>query len=123
MISSAVIGILAQRLVRGICDKCKEKYTPSAEVLVDLGIEEKIEFYRGKGCKACKNSGYRGRIGIFELLILGEEIRSMINAKKSADEIKKKAIALGMRTLKQDGLEKVKRGLTTPEEVLRVIEV
>ena len=123
LISSSVIGILAQRLVRTICDKCKEEYTPQSAVLTDLGVEEKAKFYRGKGCSKCKNSGFLGRIGIFELLIINEEIKDMINAKKPANEIKKKAVELGMKTLRQDGLEKVKRGLTTLDEALRVIEV
>jgi type IV pilus assembly protein PilB len=123
LISSSVIGILAQRLVRMICDKCKDKYTPSVSVQKDLGINEKAEFYKGKGCDKCKNTGYIGRIGIFELLILNDEIRKMVDEKVSADQIKKKALQLGMKTLREDGLDKAKKGLTTVEEVLRVTEV
>jgi len=123
LISSSVIGVLAQRLVRSICDKCKEKYTPSDDVLRDLGIAEKVEFYRGKGCNKCKKTGFIGRRGIFELLIIDEEIKKMINSHAPADEIGKKAIESGMQSLRHDGLEKVKQGLTTPEEVLRVTEV
>lgn len=123
LISSSIIGILAQRLVRMICDKCKEKYTPTATLLKDLAIEEKIDFYRGKGCEKCKNTGYVGRVGIFELLIMNEEIKKMTEEKSSADQIKKKAIQLGMKTLRQDGLDKVRKGLTTIDEVFRVTEI
>lgn len=120
LISSSVIGILAQRLVRTICNKCKEEYIPLKSVLGDLGVEGKQKFYRGKGCDKCKFTGFIGRVGIFELLIINEEIRKMVDAKKSADEVKHKAIELGMKTLMQDGLEKIQKGLTTPDEVLRV---
>jgi type IV pilus assembly protein PilB len=120
LISSSVIGILAQRLVRLICRKCVEKYSPSPTVLKELGIDAKQEFFRGKGCGKCNHTGFLGRIGIFELLTINEEIRSMVDAKKSADQVKKKALEMGMRTLLYDGLEKVKNGLTTVEEVLRV---
>jgi type II secretion system protein E len=120
LISSSVIGILAQRLVRLICKKCEEKYSPSPTVLKELGIDAKQEFFHGKGCGKCNHTGFLGRIGIFELLIINEEIRTMVDAKKSADQIKKKALEMGMRTLLYDGLEKVKNGSTTVEEVLRV---
>jgi type II secretory ATPase GspE/PulE/Tfp pilus assembly ATPase PilB-like protein len=123
LVSSSVIGILAQRLVRTICDKCKEKYLPTPEVLKDLGMDEGQIFYRGRGCDKCKDTGFIGRVGIFEMLIINEEIRKMIDAKKSADEIKKKAMEFGMRTLRQDGLKKVRKGITNLEEVLRVTEV
>ncbi len=120
--ASSIIGILAQRLVRLICPKCKEKYMPSDEVLKDLGLTQKIEFYRGKGCQHCRDTGFSGRIGIFEFLLMNEEIKNMVTAKMSADEIRKKAISSGMRTLFDDGIEKLKSGLTTVEELLRVTE-
>lgn len=125
LISSSVIGILAQRLIRTLCDKCREKYTPTEDILKDLGIKESagLEFYRSHGCSHCKNTGYLGRIGIFELLLVNEEIRKMVNSKKSADEIKKKAIESGMRTLRDDGLDKVRKGITTVDEILRVTEL
>ncbi len=122
LISSSVIAILAQRLVRLICPKCKEKYAPSAEALSDLKLDAKIQLYRGKGCNNCRNTGFLGRVGIYELLVINEEIKNMVCAKQSANEIRKKAIAGGMRTLYEDGLGKVKKGLTTIEEVLRVTE-
>ncbi len=121
--SSSVIAILAQRLVRLICDKCKEPYSPAADVLKDLNLPTDARFFRGKGCPKCNNTGLKGRTGIFELLVITEEIRSLIDEKKSADEIGKKARELGMRTLRDDGLFKAKEGLTTLEEVLRVTEV
>lgn len=123
LVSSAVIGIAAQRLVRLICDKCKEKYIPEKEVLEDLNLKKDAEFYRGRGCDKCKHSGFKGRTSIFELLIINEEIRKLIEIRKSADEIKRKAIELGMKTLREDGLIKVQEGLVVPEEVLRVTEL
>ena len=123
LISSSVIGILAQRLVRAICDKCKEKYTPDPSLLHEFGITKPMDFYRGKGCPKCKNSGFTGRIGIFELLVITEDIRKLINEKASADQIKKKAIQLGLKTLRDDGLDKVDKGLTTIEEVVMVTAV
>jgi len=123
LISSSIIGILAQRLVRAICPKCKEKHTPATEVLKDLGLKEKIEFYRGKGCSKCKETGFAGRIAIFELLVLDEDIKKMVVVKISTDEIRKKAVSKGMRTLFADGISKVKDGTTTIEEVLRVTKI
>jgi len=124
LIASSIIGILAQRLVRVICPKCKEKYMPSDAVLKDLGLAEKIELYRGKseGCMSCKGTGFSGRVGIFELLVMNDELKNMVTAKASANEIRKKAIQSGMRILFDDGIEKVKTGVTTAEEVLRVTE-
>ncbi len=122
LIASSVIGILAQRLVRVICSKCKEKYQPSEEIIKDLGLSQKIELFRGKGCMHCRNTGFTGRLGIFELLTVTEEIKNMVTAKRSANEIKKKALEQGMRVLRDDGMEKVKSGITTAEEALRVTE-
>jgi len=123
LISSSLILIVAQRLVRKICPKCKEEYTPSLAALEDLGLAGLTKFFRGKGCNNCKNSGFSGRIGIFEVLVLNEDIRKMVEEKASADMIKKKAMELGMKSLRDDGLDKVKAGLTTIEEILRVTEI
>ncbi len=123
LISSSVIGILAQRLVRKICPSCKEAYQPTEKVLRELGIQDlsgKKMFYRGKGCKNCKMRGYKGRLGIFELLITNEKIREMVLEKASADVIRKAAQEAGMKTLRQDGLLKVFDGTTSIEEVVRV---
>ncbi len=123
LISSSLILIVAQRLVRQICPKCKEEHSPTPNALRDLGMDSAAKFFRGKGCPACKNTGFLGRIGIFEVLVLNETIRKMVEERNSADAIKKKAIELGMKTLREDGLEKAKQGLTTIEEILRVTEI
>jgi len=124
LVASSVIGILAQRLVRKLCDECKEEYTPATEALKDLGLADvgKVSFYRGKGCEKCMRRGYKGRISIYELMTLDEETRHLILAKASLGEIKKYARASGMRTLKQDGIEKIRKGVTSAEEVLRVTQ-
>jgi type II secretory ATPase GspE/PulE/Tfp pilus assembly ATPase PilB-like protein len=122
LIASSIIGIFAQRLVRVICPHCKEKFTPNSERIKDLNITQEQEFYRGKGCPECKGTGFIGRIGVFELLLMNDELKEMVLAKKSAGEIKQKALALGMRTLFDDGLAKFKKGITTIEEVLRVTQ-
>jgi type IV pilus assembly protein PilB len=122
LVSSSIIGVLAQRLVRKICPDCKEKYTPTQETLKDIGLkpDEKIDFYKGKGCAKCMNTGYKGRIGIYELMIPDDKIHNSIVAKQATDEIRKLARASGLVTLMEDGLDKVKQGVTTAEEVLRV---
>ena len=123
LIASSVIGILAQRLVRTICPECKGEYDPSREELNDIGLEgRKEKFYRGKGCPKCLNTGYKGRLGIFELLIPDEKIRRLTMAKGSAEEIWNAALASGMVSLKGDGIQKIQKGSTTIEEVLRVTQ-
>jgi type IV pilus assembly protein PilB len=123
LISSSLILIVAQRLVRQICPKCKEEYIPTPAALQNLGLDINSKFFRGKGCPACKNTGFLGRIGIFEVLVLNETIRKMVEEKNSADVIRDKAIELGMKSLREDGLEKARLGLTTIEEILRVTEI
>ncbi len=126
LISSSVIGVIAQRLVRVICEKCKEEYIPGEDVLSELNIETnskgdgKVKLYRGTGCSFCKNTGYYGRTSIYELIVLDEEIKSLIISKASSNIIKDAAIKKGMKTLKDSGLEKALQGITTIEEVLRV---
>lgn len=126
LISSSVIGVIAQRLVRVICEKCKEEYIPGKDVLSGLDIkansngDDKIKLYRGTGCSLCKNTGYYGRTSIYELIVLDEEIKSLIISKASSNIIKDAAIKKGMKTLKDNGLEKALQGITTIEEVLRV---
>jgi len=124
LVSASVIAILAQRLVRTICPNCKEKYTPTKEELEDIGLsgETKIDFYKGKGCDKCMGTGYKGRISIFELMIPDEDIRNMVIAKSPLGEIRKKALALGMIAMQDDGINKIKDGITTVEEVLRVTQ-
>ncbi|MEE8360493.1 MAG: ATPase, T2SS/T4P/T4SS family, partial [Candidatus Omnitrophota bacterium] len=122
LVAASVIGVLAQRLIRTICEECKEEYQPSAEVLKDLGLKEtlQINFYRGKGCPKCIQTGYKGRIAIYELMLLDESLRGLITAKASLEEVTKRARSSGMLGLKEDGINKVKDGVTTVEEVLRV---
>ena len=127
LISSSLSGILAQRLVRKICADCKEEYVPSADAIKGLGPQfsvekEKVKFYRGKGCGHCSKSGYKGRIGIFELLVPDEKIRNLIVSKSSMEELRKQAKVSGMTSLKEDGIRKALEGATTIEEVLRVTE-
>jgi type IV pilus assembly protein PilB len=121
LISSSVEAILAQRLVRKICEKCTVKETVPR--MLAQKFPQLKSIIRGKGCKACKNTGYRGRIGIFELMVIDEEIRKMIINKASSDEIRKYAAGHGMTTLLEDGLGKVRDGITTIDEVLRVTEL
>ncbi|MDR0521513.1 MAG: Flp pilus assembly complex ATPase component TadA [Planctomycetaceae bacterium] len=124
LVSSSVIGIMAQRLVRTICKKCKKPYIPSAAELEEAKMtpEEaaKATFMKGAGCGSCNKSGYRGRMAVFELMMMSAKIREMTFQQASTVEIRRAAKAEGMSTLFMDGIRKVARGLTTIEEVLRV---
>ncbi len=124
LVSSSISGVLAQRLVRKICKACKEEYTPDA---VDLPADSKIEpgerLFRGTGCRECRGSGYRGRLGIFELLMIDDEIRVMIVDRKSAGDIQDVARGKGLKLMRDDGWAKVRKGITTVEEVVRVTKV
>ncbi|SMO64798.1 general secretion pathway protein E/type IV pilus assembly protein PilB [Balnearium lithotrophicum] len=121
LVASSVIGVIAQRLVRKVCPYCKEAYTPTPEELRDLGINDYGgKFYRGRGCEYCMGTGYLGRTAIYEILTVDKDIRRYILSGKDSDEIKELAVKKGMKTLRMDGAEKVKMGVTTPEEVLRV---
>ena len=124
LVASSVVAILAQRLVRTICPKCRTKYKPTEEVLREAGLtQEQIEnatFMRGKGCNSCNKTGYRGRMGIHEILIVDAKVREMIFENASSMAIRDHVVANGMATLFQDGLEKVMGGYTTFEEVYRV---
>ncbi len=125
LVSSSLICTLAQRLVRRICPDCKQAYEPPAHELRELGIAEvnpDAKFYVGAGCSKCFETGYRGRTGIYELMTLTEEIREMIYQRQSAGAIKKKALDLGMQTLRMDGARKILSGMTTIAEVLRVTQ-
>lgn len=123
LISSALLGVVAQRLIRVICSDCQEKYEIDETTLKKLSLKKNGRtFARGKGCPKCLNSGYRGRIGIFELLVIDEEMRKIILESNSADALKARAKTNGMKTLREMGIEKVKEGITTPQEVLRVTQ-
>ncbi|MFH1459954.1 MAG: ATPase, T2SS/T4P/T4SS family [Candidatus Omnitrophota bacterium] len=124
LIASAVEAILAQRLVRCICNKCKYEYTPAQKELDELDLRLKElgnkKFYQGRGCNLCSNTGYKGRIGIFELLVLDEDLRSLILDQAPVGRLREQAIKNGMRTLRDDGLLKVFAGKTTIEELANV---
>lgn len=122
LLASSILGVLAQRLVRVICDDCKEAYRPEARLLKQFGFPPEAVFYSGKGCPACSKTGYRGRIGIFEMMPMTEEIRHLTVTNAPASEIRKTAIEQGMRTLQEDGFHKVLQGTTTLAEVLRVTQ-
>lgn len=123
LIASSAIGILAQRLARKICDHCKKAYPASPELLKSLGMADgKVTLYRGEGCPACKNTGYQGRIGIYELMEMSDAIRGLIVAKASSSAIKAAAALTGSRTLRQEGLIRAASGITSAEEVLRVTQ-
>jgi type IV pilus assembly protein PilB len=122
LVASSVILILAQRLVRKICTECKEVEKVPVNSLVNIGFspEEAKELvcYHGKGCQNCSDTGYRGRLAIYEVMPVGEELRELILQGVSADELKKRAISLGMRSLRMSGLQKIKEGLSSIEEVV-----
>lgn len=123
LISSTMIGVLAQRLIRRICTKCKYEYTPSDDELKMLGMtREELAgrpFYKGKGCEVCNNSGYKKRVGIFELLLISPEIQRFINEKRPTQIIKEQAIKEGMVTMRMDGIKQILDGVTTSKEVLQ----
>jgi len=124
LVTSSLIGVIAQRLVRKLCPKCKKKYKPSQEELVVAGYQktdaQATTFYKPAGCRECRNIGYKGRIGIFELLVPNNEIKELIVKKSPAYELKTAAQKSGMKTLQEDGFEKVKQGITSLSEILRV---
>ena len=123
LITSTVKGILAQRLVRRICKSCKEPYEAEANELRKVGINESepMTFYKGKGCLSCRNTGFSGRIGLYELLIMNNEIAQLVLEQKPGYAIREKAIENGMITLLEDGLIKAKRGDTTLSEIIETL--
>jgi general secretion pathway protein E len=126
LVTSSVIAILAQRLVRVICDECKEAYTPDNESLQSIGISPESldgkQMYRGKGCPACLQTGYKGRKGIFEFMLLDDAVKNVILKTSDANAIKRTAVEQGMLTIRQDGAQKVLDGITTIEEIFRVTQ-
>ena len=125
VIASALVGVVAQRLVRRLCVHCRRQYTPPADVLRSLNIAEAdaaaIPFYKSVGCDQCNHTGYRGRIGIYEVMRVTDKLRRLIAVKSTEDQLREAAVAGGMITLGEDGLAKVKSGITTAEELLRVV--
>ena len=134
LIASSVIGILAQRLVRVVCHKCQQSYQPDANIAAEFQLESGVRLIRGTGCSGCHQTGYRGRIGIFEVLTMTDSIKNLVVAKAAAHAIRSAAGspsaasavgvgAMAMRSLREDGLAKVRGGLTTIEEVMRVTQL
>jgi type IV pilus assembly protein PilB len=124
---SAVTAVLAQRLARKLCSHCCEMYTPSVEELIKAKVSPDVAamtdgmaLYRKRGCPRCNQTGYRGRIGIFQLMTMNEELETLAAQKASREDIERCAMANGMRTLWDDGLAKVAAGLTSVEELTRV---
>lgn len=126
LVTSSVVAILAQRLVRVLCTHCKELYQPSAEALAGIGITAEMAagqtFYRERGCSQCLNTGYHGRVGIYELMLMDEAVKSSVIKSSDANVIQRVAMAQGMTTLRQDGVRKVCAGITSIEEVFRVTQ-
>ena len=124
LVSASLIAVLAQRLVRKICPNCKTEYEPSSSIkkIVEKTSAEATKFHRGVGCKKCRNTGYAGRIAIHELLVPNEEIMEMISERVSLKKLRQKALQVGMVPLQLDGIEKVKAGIVSIEEVLRTTQ-
>jgi type IV pilus assembly protein PilB len=126
LIAATVVGVLAQRLARRICTNCKEPYTTSSEELMKFGfnpddLSADVTLYRGKGCDVCRGSGYKGRLGIYELMTMNNEIAELVVRRAPLADIKDAAKANGMKEMKEDGLAKILSGQTTPDEVRRVV--
>ncbi len=123
LISSAIVLILAQRLIRKVCMECREAVKVHPQLLIDVGVPpdevKSFPVYKGKGCSLCNNTGYKGRVGLYEVMPMKEELKELVLSRASTSEIKKEAIRLGMKTLRQSGIAKIKEGVTTIEEVLR----
>jgi general secretion pathway protein E len=126
LITSTVIGVVAQRLVRTLCAECKEPYTPEPAMLHSTGLERFVApgapLYRARGCASCRNTGYKGRAGLFELLLVNDAMRKGIIDGCDGSVLQELAVGAGMVTLYEDGLRKVSKGMTTYEEVLRATE-
>jgi len=124
LISSAVNAILAQRLVRKICPQCKEAHVPSDEMREFLQLQGLCadQTFKGKGCDRCRKTGYTGRLGIYELMVMDDAMRDIITRNPDVNQLRKLARERGLVTLRQDGLDKVVKGMTTVDEILRVTE-
>jgi type IV pilus assembly protein PilB len=126
LISATLIGALAQRLARKICANCRQEYEVDAEDLRGFGFEaedpdQKVLLWRGRGCEACRQTGYKGRVGIFEMLLVNEEVAELVVRRAPLPDVRDAGRANGMKTLKEDGLRKVLEGVTTTDEVRRVV--
>jgi hypothetical protein len=123
--ASALIGVIAQRLMRRLCTHCKRPYTPDPDTLRAMSVSEAdaatLTFYRAVGCDHCNHTGYRGRVGIYEIMHINDKLRRIIAQRGSEAQLRDVALSGGMVSLGEDGLLKVKAGVTTPEELLRVV--
>ena len=123
LVSSSVLAVLAQRLVRRLCPECREPYTPNATELADVGLTESPgQLYRAKGCEACNYKGYSGRSGIYELLLVDDEVRALVVAGEATGVIRNAAVKRGLKTLRDDGIRKALEGITSLDEVRRVTQ-
>jgi type IV pilus assembly protein PilB len=129
LITATLEAVLAQRLVRKICQECREETVPTTEQLADLNLtpEDVLDkkFYRGRGCPVCNNTGFKGRTGVFELMPINDVVRELINRGESTEAIRDAAVKSGMHGLRQSAMDKVYAGVTTIEEAIRetVLEV
>jgi general secretion pathway protein E len=123
LLASSILGVLAQRLVRQICPYCKVDYIPSEKELSELGLEENGPFYKGTGCTHCFQTGYKGRHAIYELMPVGGRIKQQVLKSQDAQELRKVALAEGMKTLFEQGVELVSQGITSSAELLRVTKI
>jgi type IV pilus assembly protein PilB len=125
MIASCVIGVLAQRLVRRICSRCKEQYEPTNLEIEELRLKpeqaQRVRFYRGRGCEQCRNTGHYGRVGLYELMVMNTDVRDLIVRNANAAELRQAAIRSGMKTMRYDGLSKMNAGMTSAGEVIKVL--
>ncbi len=127
LVASAIDCVVAQRLARQLCERCKEAYDPEPAELQAAGYPEHVwadvsRLFRPVGCTHCANTGYRGRIGLYEVMVMSEEIERLTVERASSDSVRNVAIEQGMSTLKDDGLDKARSGQTSIEEVLRVVK-
>lgn len=118
LLASSVVCIIGQRLIRKICERCRESYTPPTPVLESINVHETAPLYRGKGCPVCRNTGYRGRTAVFELLFMDEGLRCLVAGRASRVEMEKAALAAGMRTMREEAIKNALLGITTLEEAL-----
>ncbi|MFA4836701.1 MAG: type II/IV secretion system protein, partial [Dehalococcoidia bacterium] len=122
LIASTIVGVVAQRMIRRICPHCTAKFKPSEDEIKayesEMGPEEAV-FYHGVGCNFCKDTGYLGRTGVFEVFVMSEQVRRMLVNRASAGEIRSQALSDGLVTMRYEGMKKVKEGITTPSEVLK----
>jgi type IV pilus assembly protein PilB len=125
-VASALLGVVAQRLVRALCPRCKQLYTPVSQEIEGLGLsaeEGSLQFYKAVGCPFCRNTGFKGRLAVYEIFTITPEVRHLINKDSSEDDIKQVAMNQGMKTLRQQGIRYVMEGLTSTEELYRIIDM